>query len=96
MYVCILTIRVLFQVYSISYSSYEVELSQSYAISFNNEAIKLGSMGTTILAASGDDGVAGFLARDNPSYCGYSPQFPSTSPYIVSVGGTNVCIVNFM
>ena len=77
-------------VYSISYTSYELGFSMSYLNSFNNEAIKLGTMGTTILSSSGDDGVAGYLVRDNSTYCGYNPQFPSSSPYVVSVGGTNV------
>ena len=80
-------------VYSISYGIYEAFLSPSYTASFDTEAIKLGVMGTTILASSGDDGVAGNLARSNSfgsSVCGYNPQFPASSPYVTTVGGTNV------
>ena len=46
---------------------------------------KLGVRGLTILFASGDGGVygrRGTLKR-------FAPSFPSTSPYITSVGGTN-------
>ena len=44
--------------------------------------------GVTVLAASGDDGVANFLARDTPGLCGYDPSFPASSPYVLAVGGT--------
>ncbi len=52
--------------------------------------MQLGLMGVTILSASGDDGVAGDLARSDPLYCGYFPQFPASSPYVTAVGGTQV------
>ena len=78
------------QVYSMSYTSYEFTYATSYLTAFDNEAIKLGVMGTTILASSGDNGVAGTLATNDPYYCGYSPGFPASSPYVVCVGGTNV------
>jgi tripeptidyl-peptidase-1 len=71
-------------VYSISYNSYEVYVSTSVKDAFNIQAIKLGVMGTTILAASGDDGVIGY-ANNN---CGYNPMFPASSPYVTAVGGT--------
>ena len=41
-------------------------------------------MGTTILAASGNDGVIGY----GNSNCGYYPMFPASSPYVTVVGGT--------
>jgi tripeptidyl-peptidase-1 len=78
---------------SISYSSYELGYNSTYAQQFDTEAIKLGAMGVTLLSASGDDGVSGFLARSSPIYCGYYPQFPATSPYVTAVGGTMVCCV---
>ena len=40
-------------------------------------------MGTTILAASGDDGVIGY----GNGNCGYYPMFPASSPYVTAVGG---------
>jgi hypothetical protein len=77
-------------VYSISWGEGENYLSTSFADVFNTELIKLGVMGTTVLASSGDDGVSSSDARGNPSSCGYSPLFPASSPYVVAVGGTNV------
>ncbi len=75
-------------VYSISYTTYEYGFSTSTAKAFNTEAIKLGVMGSTIVAASGDDGVVGFLARQGASNCGYFPQYPASSPYVTAIGGT--------
>lgn len=78
-------------VFSISYGSYEFFMSPAYLNAFNVEAIKLGVMGTTLLAASGDDGVAGFAARIlGPAFCDYQPMFPASSPYVTAVGGTMV------
>ena len=75
-------------VYSVSYAQYELSLTQSEIDAFNLEAIKLGLVGSTIVAASGDDGVTGFIARDSLEFCGYFPMFPASSPYVVAVGGT--------
>lgn len=77
-------------VFSISYGSYEAAFTASDQLAFNNEAIKLGVVGTTLLAASGDDGVAGFLVRDGTLGCGYYASFPASSPYVTAVGGTMV------
>lgn len=78
-------------VFSISYGSYEFFMSPAYLNAFNVEAIKLGVMGTTLLAASGDDGVAGFAARIlGVAFCDYQPMFPASSPYVTAVGGTMV------
>lgn len=73
---------------SISYAVYEAALSKSYIRVFDTEAIKLGLQGVSILAASGDDGAPGSLARTNPGYCGYWSLWPASSPYVTSVGGT--------
>lgn len=77
-------------VFSISYASYEASLSKAIIASFQREAIKLSAMGVTLVASSGDDGVAGWLVRDDSSLCGYNPQFPASSPYVTAVGGTQV------
>lgn len=45
-------------------------------------------MGVTLLASSGDDGAPGSQARGNAIFCGYSPSFPASSPYVTAVGGT--------
>lgn len=73
-------------VFSISYGGSET--SPEYTSSFDTEAMKLGVMGVTILASSGDDGVAGAAARGRPYLCRYSPSFPASSPYVTAVGGT--------
>ena len=74
-------------VYSIGYTSNEIEVQQSDKDSFQTEAIKLGVMGTTIVAASGNDGVLGYL-YNNGYECDYFAQFPASCPYVTAVGGT--------
>ena len=37
-----------------------------------------------------DDGASGYTSRYNMNKCGYSPFFPATSPYVTSVGATQV------
>jgi len=46
-------------VFSLSYLSYELYVGEETVSAFNIEAMKLGARGVTIIAASGDDGVAG-------------------------------------
>lgn len=75
-------------VHSISYGSIEDSLPKSLGNAFNTEAQKLGVQGVTILASSGDDGVANFQARSSPKECGYHPSFPASSPYVTAVGAT--------
>jgi tripeptidyl-peptidase I len=48
--------------------------------------------GVTITVSSGDDGAISSAARHNPMFCSYAPSFPASSPYVVAVGGTMVCI----
>ena len=78
------------QVISISYGSYELSMSKSYIKAFDVEAMKLGMMGVTLVAASGDDGVSGFMARNGNIPCDYYADFPASSPYVTAVGGTMV------
>ena len=74
-------------VISISYASYEYTMATDLTKQFDIEAQKLGLRGVTIVAASGDDGVAGF-DLDGASACGYKPYFPQTSPFVTVVGGS--------
>jgi tripeptidyl-peptidase-1 len=80
-------------VFSISYGMSERDLPPSYGASFDIEAMKLGLRGVTILAASGDDGAVSQDARKNAIKCAYSPQFPASSAYVTSVGGTMVLLL---
>ncbi|TRX89818.1 hypothetical protein FHL15_009251 [Xylaria flabelliformis] len=81
-------------VISISYSGAEAELPASYQQRQCAEIMKLGLQGSTIMIASGDDGVAGFSTYANPTGCMgpqhdvFNPQFLATCPYILSVGST--------
>jgi tripeptidyl-peptidase-1 len=75
-------------VHSMSYGALEPQLSKSEVNSFNTEAMKLGAQGVTIVASSGDDGVANFQARSAARKCGYTPSFPASSPYVFAIGGT--------
>ena len=48
---------------------------------FNTAAQKLALRGVSILASTGDDGVANQRARQEPGFCGFYPSFPASSPY---------------
>lgn len=76
------------QIFSISYGADESYITTSYATSFNQVAMRLGLMGVTLVASSGDDGAVSTSARSSPLHCGYAPSFPASSPYVVAVGGT--------
>jgi tripeptidyl-peptidase-1 len=75
-------------VHSISYGSIATEDPQQDMTRFNTEVCVLGTQGVTVSVSSGDDGVANFEARNDPSQCGFNPSFPATSPYVTSVGAT--------
>lgn len=83
-------------VVSISYSDDEEQifrLSPDYARTFDTLLIKMGLRGITVLVASGDDGVAGLRPEFsklpvNETCLKAGPQWPSSSPYITSVGAT--------
>jgi len=84
-------------VISTSYSYNEADLTPSYMERQCAEYAKLGLMGTTFLYSSGDYGVAGYdniclepngtQVLDAPIF---NPTFPSTCPYVTSVGATQV------
>ena len=77
-------------VLSLSYDLLESDprYRDGWDVQFNLEAAKLGVRGVSLVVASGDDGVAGYPARSNAELCGFHPSFPSSSPYVTSVGGT--------
>lgn len=73
-----------------SYGDNELTQPKSFTDRVNIEFIKAGLLGRTILFAAGDDGCGGQILRtEGSSACThFRPEFPSTSPYITSVGGT--------
>jgi tripeptidyl-peptidase I len=78
-------------VLSISYGAEESGMQYSDMMAFDTEAKKMGVIGITIVVASGDDGAVTRKTRTSgSSTCAYSPFFPASSPYVVSVGATSV------
>lgn len=72
-------------VYTISYGSDESDVTQAEANAMCNTAMQLSALGTTILIASGDDGVGGQQGDTCPPFV---PTYPSGCPYLTSVGAT--------
>ncbi len=60
-------------IHSMSYASIAPEDPKYDVERFNTEMCKLGLKGLTLFVASGDDGVANFVARNSPSQCGFTP-----------------------
>jgi len=63
--------------------------STTYVYRSNMEFAKLSLNGFTLVAASGDDGVAGTHQSDD-SCALLGPLFPASSPYVLSVGATSI------
>jgi tripeptidyl-peptidase I len=73
------------QVFSVSYGDNEGGVVYDFAQRVNNEFIKAGARGITLMASSGDGGVSGGQSQ----FCTkFVPTFPAASPYILAVGGT--------
>ena len=70
-------------VHSVSYSGYEDEYDVSYMNRVNVEFQKAGVRGLTFLFASGDDGADCKNSK-------FRPEYPSSSPYVTTVGGTEL------
>ena len=85
-------------VLSISWGVPEEDLVMSQMLEFNKQAVMLGLLGTTIVAAAGDGGAAGVHPYDEDEdgdseptqSCGdnYQTLFPAASPFVTSVGAT--------
>ncbi|KAH9100004.1 hypothetical protein Ae201684P_019009 [Aphanomyces euteiches] len=83
-------------VHSLSYSDDERHVHQvasDYIATFDTLLQKMALRGLTILVASGDDGVMGLAYRhDNltlkEACVVHRPEWPSSSPYVTSVGAT--------
>jgi tripeptidyl-peptidase-1 len=73
-------------VHSVSYGNDEVQQTSSeYMEECNTQFQIAGSMGLSVLFASGDQGVWGRSGVGQT----FHPDFPAGSPYITAVGGTN-------
>lgn len=71
---------------SVSYGNDESQQkSLAYMMQCNQQFMKFGAIGVSILFAAGDQGV---LGRSGPGKV-YHPDFPAASPYITAVGGTD-------
>ena len=70
-------------VHSASYGDVEKSIDHDYIQRVDNEFMKFGISGRTVLFASGDSGVAckGFEGK-------FTPNWPASSPYVTAVGGT--------
>lgn len=75
-------------VISISYGASEAQIGQSQAKHTCSIVQKLAAQGTTVMVASGDDGVQGVQYSGESCDNGFDPTFPSGCPYVLSVGAT--------
>ena len=74
---------------SVSYGNDEVQqTSPQYMESVNIRFMIAGALGISILFASGDQGVWGRSGVGKK----FNPDFPATSPYVTSVGGTDFAV----
>lgn len=87
------------KVISISYAQNEADLTMKYEKRQCMEYLKLGLAGTTVIFASGDQGVAGTQNRcidlNNRIYTNgtdgaFNPTFPASCPFVTSVGATQI------
>jgi tripeptidyl-peptidase-1 len=87
------------KVISTSYDYNEADLSYAYEKRQCTEFAKFGLLGTTFVYSSGDYGVAGNSDQcidpdtgdyNNGSSGLFNPSFPSTCPYVLSVGATQI------
>ncbi|KDQ49683.1 hypothetical protein JAAARDRAFT_200608 [Jaapia argillacea MUCL 33604] len=73
------------QVLTTSYGFNEIILSPALATNLCNAYAQLGARGVSILFGSGDGGVAGLA---NSTCTDFVPTFPSSCPFVTSVGAT--------
>ncbi|KAH8981879.1 subtilisin-like protein [Lactarius akahatsu] len=75
------------QTVSISYGTYEHTVPREYATALCVLFAQLGARGVSVLFPSGDNGV-GKNCEDASGNVRFVPEFPSSCPYLTSVGGT--------
>ncbi|PMD33860.1 subtilisin-like protein [Hyaloscypha variabilis F] len=77
------------QVISNSYGDDEQSVPYSYAVRVCNMIGMLGLRGITVLESAGDTGVgSACMSNDGTNTTQFTPQFPGSCPYVLSVGGT--------
>ena len=76
-------------VYSMSYQDLEFTVSRAYAVSVCQMFQKLTMTGLTFVTGSGDWGV-GCQKEQGASCTRFTADFPSSCPYVTSLGGTYV------
>merc|ERR1712046_517752 len=75
-------------VVSLSYGSQKIDFCDSTTRTRLSEDVqKLGTMGITVVIASGDDGSGG-MSRQGSNRGKLSPSFPASIPYALAVGST--------
>lgn len=80
------------QVISTSYDDDEQSVPPSFARRVCADFAQLGARGVTLLFASGDDGVGtngSCISNNGTSLPTFLPEFPSSCPYVTSVGATH-------
>lgn len=79
-------------VVSVSYLWDEAEFPAGYLKRQCLEFLKLGLLGVTVIAASGDRGAAGWQGKceQRGNEWSYSPSSPSSCPYVTAVGATQL------
>ncbi|KAI9438396.1 subtilisin-like protein [Lactarius psammicola] len=72
------------------YSDFESNLPLEYTTALCKLFAQLGALGASIILTSGNNGVgnAGCMANDGSGRVQFIPEFPSTCPWVTSVGGT--------
>ncbi|ROW01363.1 hypothetical protein VMCG_05849 [Cytospora schulzeri] len=83
--------RSIAKVISTSYDDDEQTVPFSYASRVCNEMAQLGARGVSLFYASGDDGVGSSgdcVTNDGRNRSTFLPEFPSSCPFVTSVGST--------
>jgi len=75
-------------VHSVSYADQESAMPEWFKRRVNLEFVKLGLRGISVLIASGDTGA--YMGDVQPKCSRSAPGFPSSSPWVTSVGGTQL------
>ena len=76
-------------VLSISYAEDEQSLPEAYTRTVCDRFAELGARGVSVLVSSGDGGPGdGCMTNDGRNTTRFMPQFPSSCPWVTTVGGT--------